>query len=400
MHEAVESGWRSRIATIATGPEWVAVLAVSGAALLGWYYLGTERVGLYRDDTVYYARMAESITDPARLPYTFRVLTPWVVGRLPMDQVAAFTAITLGSLWATSALLYALMRLVGAGRFAGWGALALFLTSGLVVRALTTPMYVDPLTYLLTTAGAIFLVLGLDWAFTAAMIVGVLNRETALLLLPSYAVARWRPSDRASWIRLALVVGLPILALAGVIVWKLAANDLLGLGPAAFERLRWAGPRQVVPRLGDIMDLFSQFGGLWLLAALNLWRLQPELRRLLWYGLLVIAQIAIARGDESRNVSHLFLLVVPLVAIELERIGRVAPSAGQRYTLGVALLITAAASMVHARWTLLPAESVRYALVGAGTVGVVVLAGLVRLRERVHLRRTAQADRPGLSEGA
>jgi len=389
-----------RIGLIANGPEWLAVLAISGAALLGWHFLGTERVGLYRDDTLYYARMAESITDPARLPYTFRVLTPWLVGRLPLDQVAAFTAITIGTLWATSALLYGLMRLLGSSRFACLGALVLFLTSGLVVRALTTPMYVDPLTYLLTTAAAILLVLGLDWAFAAAVTVGVLNRETALLLLPSYLVARWPLADHAARLRLGAVVGLPVVVLGSVIVWKLAANDLLSVGPATLERLRWAGPGQRALRLGDLMDLFSLFGALWLLAALNLRRLQPELRPLLWYGALVIAQLAVSRGDESRNVSHLFLLVIPLVAIELGRIERVTPNPRQRFALGAALVLAAAASMVHARWTLLPFESIRYVLVAAGTLVVIGLAVLVRLRERSCLNRAGQADRPGLSEGA
>ena len=173
-----------------------------------------------------------------------------------------------------------------------------------------------------------------------------------------------------------------------------------GLEMGESERLRWAGPGQRALRLGDLMDLFSLFGALWLLAALNLRRLQPELRPLLWYGALVIAQLAVSRGDESRNVSHLYLLVIPLAAIELGRIERAVPGAGQRYALGSALVLAAAASMVHARWTLLPAESMRYALVAAGTIGVIVLAVLVRLRERVHLRRTDQADRPGLSEGA
>ena len=57
----------------------VALLAL--VALLGLYTLNTERVGVLKDDTRHYALMAEDFSYLARFPYTFRVLTPFLVRR-------------------------------------------------------------------------------------------------------------------------------------------------------------------------------------------------------------------------------------------------------------------------------------------------------------------------------
>lgn len=354
--------------------ELVVVAAVSAALLLGWLALGTVRTGLFKDDAAHYARLAESIADPVRLPYTFRVLTPWLVGLLPLELTAAFTLLTGVALWAAGVLLFALMRLTGYGPLARWAALGLFLNSGLVVRALTTPLYVDALTDALLAVAVILLVRGHDGGFAIVTALGTLNRETALLLLPSYVAARWPPVSSAAWLRLVSVCGTPLLVLGTFILWKLVSAGLLSLGPSVVERLDWVGPRQRVPQLGDLMDVYSLFGVAWLVAAANARHLRPPLRPLWIFSALVCAQLLIARGDEGRVLGPLFVLVLPLAAVELERIGTLRIDRRWRLTMCGLLVVACLSSMVHARWAWIPSAAVRYGLVTLGTlVGIAVI---------------------------
>jgi hypothetical protein len=346
--------------------EWLLVIVWSTVLIGALYLWGTERAGLFKDDTEYYGRLARDLADPGRLPYTFRLLTPWLVSLIPLETAAAFTAVTVVSLIVTAVLLYALMARLGYTRLASQGALTVFLCSSAVVRMLTTPTYVDSLTYALTLAALLALMARRDLVFSSLVAVGALNRETALLLLPSYLAATWPIRSTGAWTRLAWVCAIPVMAIATLILIKLAAMGMLVPGSEGLSSLAYTGYVQRVPRPGDLMDVYSLFGLGWLALILG-WRAAP--RWLQVYGALVIAQLLVSRGDESRNLSHLVPLVIPLVALLLERVG-----ARGRY-ISAAVVICTILSMVHYRWTLIPLDLLRYGLVALGTIlGTVVVA--------------------------
>src|SRR5687767_15845674 len=97
---------------------------------------------------------------------------------------------------------------------------------------LTTPVYVDALTYLTEAAAFWLLARRQFWPFVAVVTVGVLNRETALLLVALYLVVE--PPTRATWRRALIVVLLPTAVLGVVVVLKLAAGGVLsGATPLA-----------------------------------------------------------------------------------------------------------------------------------------------------------------------
>ena len=345
--------------------EWAFVFIWSMAILGAFYLWGTQRAGLFKDDTEYYGRLAQNLADPGHLPYTFRLLTPWLVSLIPMDTAAAFTAVTLASLLVTAVLLYVFMARLGYQPLASLGALTVFLCSSVVVRMLTTPTYVDSLTYALTVSSFLALMARKYVLFSILVGVGAINRETALLLLPSYLVATWPIRGYGAWVRAVLVCAFPVLALAAVVLGKLAAMGMLTQGLEGVASIAYTGYVQRVPRLGDLLDVYSLFGVAWLALILG-WPAAP--RWLQVYAVLVIAQLLISRGDESRNLSHLFPVVIPLIALLLEKAAIRGPQ------LMALLVVCMVLSMVHFRWALIPMETVRYALVALATL---VGAGLI-----------------------
>jgi hypothetical protein len=109
-----------------------------------------------------------------------------------------------------------------------------------------------------------------------------------------------------------------------------------------------------------------------LLALKNLPGSAPFQRRALLFGALLLAQLAVARGDESRNLSHLFPLVVPLAMLEVQRL--LESQLRYRVLLAGLLALACAASMVHARWTILEPAALRYGLVALGTATALAIA--------------------------
>src|SRR4051794_3737923 len=169
-------------------PELAAVTLGAGLLILLLYAFGTTRVGLQKDDAGQYYQMAESASYLTRLPYTFRVLTPGLASLWPGDPVPGFTLVTLLALPLAATALYAYQRTIGLGRPAALAGAFLFAVSGGPIRMLTTPDYVDAATYLTEAAAFWLLASGRFWPFLAVVTIGVLNRETALLLVALYLV--------------------------------------------------------------------------------------------------------------------------------------------------------------------------------------------------------------------
>lgn len=351
--------------------ELASVLVLCGAVVLLLYAFGTTRVGLRIDDAGQYYQMAEAPPFLARLPYTFRILTPGLAGLWPGDPIVGFTLVTLLALPLAATALYAYQRAIDLSRAAALAGALLFSLSGGSVRMLTTPVYVDALTYLTEAAAFWLLARRRFWSFVVVVTLGVLNRETALLLVALYLVVE--PPGRATWRRALLVVLVPTAVLGVVVVVKLAAGGVLGGATPLTVLAPFARTfRQDLPSLADLFDVYSMLGVTWVLAVRHLPGPIPFQRRALVFAALVVLQLTVSRGDEGRNLSHLFPIVIPLAMLDVQR----ALGAGGRLgsVLAALLVVGCALSMVHARWTVLDAAVLRYGLVALGTAMALAIA--------------------------
>jgi hypothetical protein len=302
-----------------TLPGRLELVVVAGLTMLGLLVLllvVTERSGLEKDDTRHYVQMARDPTYLPRVPYAFRVLTPGLVHLLPLETLAGFTLVTFVALWLCAGALYCYCRALGIDRRASAAVTCLMVGSGATVRLLTTPTYVDAASYLFTLLALLALRFRKPRRFALVLAVGVLNRETILLLLPVYLLQLRAAGrlNRQALPRLALVFGLPLLTLGTVVALRLLTGGILETG---LEPLR-TKPRtfeQNIPSPQDLADIYSVFGVAWLLALGGWRRASGLLRRSAVYALLIVLQLAVSRGDESRNLSHLLPVVLPLAGL-------------------------------------------------------------------------------------
>jgi hypothetical protein len=357
-------------------PDLALVLVLSAFLTVLLFAFATTRVGLQKDDAGQYYQLAQSPAALVRLPYTFRVLTPALAGLWPGDPIPGFILIALVALPLAATALYAYERTIGLGWPAALAGAVLFTLSGGAIRMLTTPVYVDGITYLTEAAAFWLLARRQFWPFLAVTTLGVLNRETALLPVVLYLLVE--PPSRATWKRAAIAVLLPSTALAAVIVWKLSAGGVLsGAVPLATLAPFARTFRQDLPTLSELFDVYSTFGVLWLLALRHLPGPTAFQRRALVYAALVVLQLTVSRGDEGRNLSHLFPVLIPLAMLDVQRAASVGGRLG--WALTIVLAAGCALSLIHARWTILESATLRYGLVAFGTALALLVAWGQRL---------------------
>ena len=246
-----------------------------------------------RGDDLIYERMASDPFAPHTFVFAYRVAVPWVVHVLPFGHTFSFSLIAWLCSGAAAAVLFLLLERLGISRRVSVPlAFVLVLSPPLLVASLRQGRNPDPLTVLVMLAGALFIVERRPRALAVTMLIGALNRESALFLGPlAYAVWAERLWDR-----------------------KALTTMLLAAAPAlaAFVTLRLAIPtvgRELVPGYGaspiggrievlrdglrvwdiEARRLLSVYGPLWLLAPLALRDFAFARRGLVLCALCVVA---------------------------------------------------------------------------------------------------------------
>lgn len=250
-----------------------AALLVGGAGLLA--LIGLD--ALVRDlpapkgDELIYERMAAEPLDPHTYRFAFRVLPPWLVHVLPFDRTISFSVLAwLCSAAAGSALFLMLERLGLPRRVSVPLALLLVVCPPVLAASLRQGRSPDPMTVLVMTAGALFIVERRPVPLAVTMGVGALNRESALFLAPwAYAVWAQRVVDRTALVRVAAAATPALVAFISVRVAlptvgqaqveANAAGSGVGVVGTALENLP-----------GTLRRMFTTYGPLWFVAPLAL----------------------------------------------------------------------------------------------------------------------------------
>jgi hypothetical protein len=227
-----------------------------------------------KGDDLIYERMADDPTAPHTFVFAYRVAVPWLVHVLPFDHDVSFSLIAWLCSGAAGAVLFVLLERLGMSRRVSVPlAFVLVLSPPLLVASLRQGRNPDPLTVLVMVTGALCIVERRPRALALTMLIGALNRESALFLGPlAYAVWAQRPLDRAVLVRVAAVAA-P--ALAAFLALRLAIPTVgREQVPGYGESL--VGGRLSVVESGlesgfvELRRLAAIYGPLWLLAPLAL----------------------------------------------------------------------------------------------------------------------------------
>ena len=297
-------------------------------------HLRHDRFTLPAFDAYAYLAMAEHPPVFTVAPWGYRVLTPWLVHLLPVDNVArGFRYVTLSSLTLAGALLFLFLRRLGHDPRAALAGVAAFALSPPVGETIRNRFLAEPLGIVLVLAFLLALEAGAGLAVYGLLaVLAALCKEGLLaILLPLvFFGLREREGTRRALVAFA-VVSVPAVAVAVALPawWTPHLSTLPALDPlpaalaAAGAWREWWGPLLLA--------------GLTPLAALGAPRRQarPILRR---YGYLLVvafaAGLAAATYTGAGPPGHFFAADVPrlllyalpvLIALALVALDRVWP---------------------------------------------------------------------------
>lgn len=197
-------------------------------------------------DLVQYRAMAEAfpgIADTEMQPYCYRILTPWVVGLLPLPDYHAFYIIAIGSSLALVVLLYLFLCYQGISREVAMTTTVLFMFNRFFFGLNIWDYFqiVDTLSLLYLVA-LVWTMLKSRWiTFGFVLLMGALTRETAMLMIPVSLFHLWERGKFRDEYRKWIAAIIP--AIAVFVLLRFLIEPTGGLDP-------WHGLLKNVRRLG------------------------------------------------------------------------------------------------------------------------------------------------------
>jgi hypothetical protein len=306
------STWRTALAMLA------ACAAVLG--LIAWASPEPDRV---TDRGLYEASAAQMIVPDCSDLQCFRVLVPWVLGRIPGPSVVRWKAYAAHANAGSAVGVWLLCLALGFQRRAAWMAAAI---SGLGFGSLYTlhdPFTSDPLMFAIGPIATTALVTGRFAIATAIGVVGVFAKEFAAAPLYAFAACavlerRWMTAIRAfvagnaafiAWAMLTITLMLRFDYTYG---WNGNGSADFGHGAALALWLEHQSAR------GIAFAMFNEFGALYILAPAGLLFAPRRLRRLVLVSLPIAAVFGYVQQPD-RGLWNFHYLVAPLAVLVLER---------------------------------------------------------------------------------
>jgi len=267
------------------------------------------------NDARYYLSLARHPSHFSAAPWGFRILAPYLVWLFHAGALHGFAALTILSLAATTAILYAYLLGFFSPQIALFG-VAVFAVSPTALSVVQNPVDVDGL-FFATIALAFYALSRRRWLLLGTtLVVGVFVKETTLfMLVPMAAVAysdnRFRPYER--WAALA---GFPVLAFVLLHFTPLVFDPV----PASYNYFSLANISFVFRQqhltggggYAFFWSLVDSFGALWLVAAITARKADRFIRQTAILLVPVLGSVLVA-DNWTRMLSLGFIVIIPLV---------------------------------------------------------------------------------------
>lgn len=250
--------------------------------------------------------------DPAVVPHYYRFLPNCVVAWLQLLTGNFLSAALIYRLTVQFALLLGIYRLArhwldqhGALLAVSFYCLAYVMSLRYYAGQLT-----DPLSHLSFVLGYLFLIANRPWPFLVVVVLGVLAKES-ILVLPVFA-ALWfmrTPRDCLKW-SMSLLAGMAVLV----------SVRLIAAGEPTYEKISGVSPDHVASNIVKVWQWGRQtwqtIGALWFVAALR-WNSHPLLLRrmtLFLFPCLWISSLLFSHLEEARNYIPVSVLLAVMAA--------------------------------------------------------------------------------------
>lgn len=291
-----------------------------------------------------------------RLPFRYRILTPWLARLLPFGPVFSLALVNWASFFGAYVFVLLTCRRLGLGFGASAGGLAVAFTFVSHLPVYFGPWLTDGPVLLILSGMTYAFAIDHFWLFAGFGLVGLFAREVPVVLLPVWCVRDWKRAVAVTALAMAAVIverailgdaadalnphlinsaGLTMTLLRHPAEWPGLIADLVRRGPpgASF----WPGvywPPHHLQRL--LVDVGASWGWAFPLVATGLWLLpRDEMRRIgPVLGVLLVA--AFGMSLIATDVSREFMVLLPVVVVSIAVV--ISALAAQRRIVWLTLL--------------------------------------------------------------
>jgi len=255
-----------------------------------------------RGDSVAYVQMIEGHWRTMRVPFRYRVFVPLLARILPLSPLDGLRAIAYASLFSCCVIILLTCRALDLRRPAALVGLGAVFTSSLQLNQFNNPFIIDAFVLLMLCGMTYALVRESFWIFLACAVLGVLSKETTILLVPAWFLAR----DRRR--------GLAVLV-AALLAFLMPRYLISGAAPAMSASLFKAieASTFLLEPGKYVIEVVAAWGFLWPLLGLGalLWPREQSIHLYTVFALLLSVSLftSLIAADTSRMFGPLSLLV-------------------------------------------------------------------------------------------
>ena len=274
------------------------------------------------DRPVYETAASQLIIPGCDQLHCFRVLVPWVLGRMPGPSLLKWKAYAVACTAAAAIVVMLLCSAWGLSRPAGRFAAAASATGFGSMYALYDPFTADPLMFL---AGPLLLwLLALEYLAPAGIMAALLvaGKEFAVVPVYVHAAAQWIGGRRAAALRAAAIAAAVFAVWVALQVWlRSSYNYSFGVNPSVQPLsggYLWYWLKSLPPAVAAFA-LVAEFGVLWILAPAG-WRYAPAPLKQATMASVPAAAVLFYFQQPDRALWNFHFVMTPLAALVLSRV--------------------------------------------------------------------------------
>jgi hypothetical protein len=254
--------------------------------------------------------------------HCFRVLVPWVLGRLPGESLLKWKTYAASCNAAAAIAVFLLARRWGVSRRAAQYAVIASAFGFGSLYALYDPFTSDPLMFLIGPLVLWLLAIEREAVAGGLAALATLAKEFAVVPLYIHAVAQWMEGRRAVAVRATMMAVAAFAVWVGLQVWlRVAYGYTFGGNPSA-DPLHGGYLWWWYSHLNPMVALFAmaaEFGVLWMLAPMG-WRFAPAALRHATLAAMLPAAALLYLQQPDRALWNFHFVVTPLAGLALARV--------------------------------------------------------------------------------
>ena len=259
--------------------------------------------------------MAENPFSLVDKPFRFRILTPLLVSFLPFETVIGFSIINITALVLTSIIFYFFLKKLGFSANQNLLGLIFFIYSPITIFLLQNICMVDFLLYFFFISALYSLLIEKRILFTIIMSIGLINKETILLVLIFYFFWELKINNK-SFIHSCISTFLS--SIIPLIVFVLIRLSLGDLGADYFNLnsiiniLKLHYQNFLINPFYPFFQFYLPFGMLWILSILGFSKNKVEFLKILTVIVPFALFQVILAVSHGRLLFILFPIIIPL----------------------------------------------------------------------------------------